>query len=121
MTTSKRRGFLSLSLIFTCLCFSKSLLIKVLNLVSKNIRVCFGPAQRTRYYFIHFFLIGRNKSKNNRYLLVRVFPRLVPVTCICYCSDWFIALSLPVVIGQSVHPTSFLVIRRKGPFEEGKW
>ena len=44
----------------------------------------------------------RSKTKTNRDLPVRVFPRLAPATCICFeLSDWFIELFTTVVIGQS--------------------
>ena len=43
----------------------------------------------------------RKKIKTNRALPARVFPRLAPVTCICFGSDWFIALFTSVVIGQN--------------------
>ena len=43
----------------------------------------------------------RSKTKTNRALLGRVFPRFTPVGTFASNSDWFIALSTFVVIGQT--------------------
>jgi len=41
----------------------------------------------------------KSKTKTTRNLLARVFPRLTLITCICFDSDCFILLFVPVVIG----------------------
>ena len=43
----------------------------------------------------------RRKTKTNRDLLARIFPRLVTATHISSNSDWLIALFASVMIGQS--------------------
>ena len=43
----------------------------------------------------------RSKTKTNRDLPVRVFPRLAPATCICFSSDWFTGLFTTDVTGES--------------------
>ena len=41
------------------------------------------------------------KTKTNRVSLARVFPRLAPVACICFISDWFTSLFTFIVTYQS--------------------
>ena len=43
----------------------------------------------------------RSKTKTNRDLLSRVFPRFVPATLFFSSFDWFTGLSVSFVIGQS--------------------
>ena len=42
-----------------------------------------------------------NKTKTNRALLARVFPRLAPVNVFASNSDWFIVLFTSVVVDRS--------------------
>ena len=41
------------------------------------------------------------QTKTNRVLAACVFPRLVPVTCICFKIDWLVVLFTSVATGQS--------------------
>ena len=41
------------------------------------------------------------QTKTNRVFAARLFPRLAPVTCICFEFDWLVVLFTSVVIGQS--------------------
>ena len=45
--------------------------------------------------------LTRSKTKTNCDLRARIFLCLALVTCICLSFDWFIALHMPAVIGQS--------------------